>query len=190
MSLAFWCALSYPSARLERRETPLKKRPLDTIGWREWISLPSLGIASIKAKIDTGARTSALHAYDVRIDRSGHEPIVHFRVHPLQRSTHETVETSAVLIDRRRVRSSSGHSSRRPVIRVPMVLAGRRIGIELTLTNRDEMGFRMLLGRRALRKRFLVDVGRSYLVGRPPSGTTIALGDGSNQPERPTEDLT
>ncbi|MFP4140509.1 MAG: ATP-dependent zinc protease [Planctomycetota bacterium] len=169
---------------------PLKKRPLDIIGWREWVSLPTLGIASIKAKIDTGARTSALHAYDVRIDRSGDEPIVHFKVHPLQRSTRETVATSAVLIDRRRVRSSSGHSTRRPVIRVPMVLAGRRIGIELTLTNRDEMGFRMLLGRRALRKRFLVDVGKSYLVGRPPSGSTIAMGEELNPNKTAIEDPT
>jgi hypothetical protein len=147
---------------------PLKRRPLDIIGWREWVSLPSLGIEAVKAKIDTGARTSALHAYDVRIVREGEQDMVHFKVHPLQRTTRVTIEASALLIDRRRVKSSSGHSTRRPVIRTTMLLAGRRIPIELTLVNRDEMGFRMLLGRQALRKRFLVDTGKSYLVSQAP----------------------
>jgi hypothetical protein len=141
---------------------------LDIIGWREWVSLPTLGIEAVKAKIDTGARTSALHAYDVKLVREDEQDIVRFKVHPLQRTTRMTVEAAAMLIDRRRVKSSSGHSSRRPVIRVPVVLAGRRISIELTLVNRDEMGFRMLLGRRALRRRFLVDAGKSYLVSQPP----------------------
>lgn len=134
------------------------------LGWREWVSLPALGLDRIKAKIDTGARTSALHAFDVRTtrDESGVE-IVSFSVHPIQRDTSLTVSASSPLVDRRWVRSSDGRRQLRPVIRTPLVLAGERIDIELTLTTRDLMSFRMLLGRQSLRRRFLVDPQRSYL---------------------------
>lgn len=139
-----------------------------TIGWREWVSLPTLGIAAIKAKIDTGARTSALHAYDVRFVQQDGVEMVRFRVHPLQRDSRTYVEAEAPLKERRRVRSSSGHSTLRPVIQVPVEVGGRRLRIELTLTNRDAMGFRMLLGRRAIRRGILVDPGRSYLTATGP----------------------
>ena len=137
------------------------------IGWREWVTLPDLGVAHMKAKVDTGARTSALHAFDIEtIERDGAQ-WAHFTIHPWQRSGADLVVAEAPLVDERRVRSSSGTSRLRPVISTDILLAGRRISIELTLTRRDEMGFRMLIGREALRREFLVDPGRSYLGGRP-----------------------
>jgi hypothetical protein len=121
---------------------------LTTIGWREWVSLPQLGVDAVKAKIDTGARSSTLHAWDVDVlDRPG-GPLVRFVVHPRQHDLSLTVVTTAELVEWRDVRSSNGTVERRPVIRTPVVIAGRRARVELTLTRRDEMGFRMLLGRR------------------------------------------
>ncbi|QNN22155.1 ATP-dependent zinc protease [Planctomycetales bacterium ZRK34] len=138
------------------------------IGWREWVSLPQLGISEIKAKIDTGARTSALHAWDIEHFQRDGVRMVRFKVHPIQRDTRQTVITEAPLIEHRHVRSSSGDASRRPVIMTQIQLMGRTFDIELTLTNRDAMGFRMLLGRQALRGRgrFTIDPGRSYLAGK------------------------
>jgi hypothetical protein len=142
--------------------------PLTVIGWREWVSLPGLGIAGIKAKVDTGARTSALHAYDIHRFRRRGQSMVRFKVHPLQRNTAQTVEAEAPVLDRRSVRSSGGHEQERIVIVTPLLLLGRTWEIELTLASRDAMGFRMLLGRQALRGHLVVDPGRSYLGGRPP----------------------
>ncbi|MFW6198440.1 MAG: ATP-dependent zinc protease [Acidobacteriota bacterium] len=140
------------------------------IGWREWIGLPELGIDAIKAKVDTGARSSALHAFDVeRFDRDG-RPWVRFRVHPVQRDTGVTVDAEAALADERSVRSSVGTAQVRPVIVTPVRLGEDRWPVELTLTNRDVMGFRFLLGRQAIRRRFAVDPGRSYVLGTPPEG--------------------
>jgi hypothetical protein len=138
-----------------------------TVGWREWVSLPLLGIPAIKAKIDTGARSSSLHAFGVDTFRKGRVLWVRFTVHPLQRSVERAVAAEARVLEHRRVRSSNGSSSERPVIVTEVELLGRRWPIELTLANRDEMGFRMLLGREALRGRLFVDPGRSYLAGRP-----------------------
>jgi hypothetical protein len=136
------------------------------MGWREWSSLPDLGIERIKVKVDTGARTSALHAFDVEeLEREG-ETWLRFRVHPLQRNARTTVEAQARLIDRRGVRSSTGRVTVRPVIRTRVVLGGESFPIEVTLVRRDLMGFRMLLGRQALRKRFVVDPDRSFLMGK------------------------
>ncbi len=136
------------------------------IGWREWIAMPDLGIDALKAKVDTGARSSALHASDLeRAWRDG-VPWVRFSLHPLQRHTHPTVWAEAPVIDERPVRSSSGRSEVRPVILTTVTLGGEAWQVELTLTRRDSMGFRMLLGRQAVRGRFLVDPGRSYLAGR------------------------
>lgn len=148
-----------------RRKT--KQRSLPVIGWREWLQLPDLGIECIKAKIDTGARTSALHAFDLeRIEIEG-RPWVKFLIHPLQRDSSTTVEVTAPLAGERRVKPSTGQASTRPVIRTRVSLGRRTWPIEITLVNRDVMGFRMLLGRRAVRRRFLVDPGRGFLSDRP-----------------------
>ncbi|MEQ8963816.1 MAG: RimK/LysX family protein [Coleofasciculus sp. C2-GNP5-27] len=138
-------------------------KSLSIIGWRERVALPDLGIAQIKAKIDTGARSSALHAFDVETFSRDDKTMVRFKVHPYQRDTHRTVSAEAELIDQRQVRNSGGHAQLRPVIQTMVELNGERWLIELTLTNRDVMGFRMLLGRQAVRKRFLVDAGRSFV---------------------------
>ena len=138
------------------------------IGWREWVALPDLGVTRIKAKIDTGARSSALHAFDLeRFRRRGHD-MVRFAIHTLQRSSKRIIVAEADMLDERNVRSSNGVHALRPVILTRVELLGESWPIELTLATRDEMGFRMLLGRQAVRGRFLIDPGRSYLAGRPP----------------------
>jgi hypothetical protein len=146
---------------------PRSPAQLSTIGWREWVRLPELGIFAIKAKVDTGARTSALHAIDMHYERHRGAEVVRFKVHPLQRNAQFTIVAEAVVIEHRRVRSSGGHDTLRPVIVTPLELVGQRWEIELTLVSRDAMGFRMLLGRQALRGRVMVDPGHSFLSGRP-----------------------
>ena len=140
---------------------------LPVIGWREWVGLPDLGISTIKAKVDTGARSSALHAMDVQSFERGGVAWVRFKVHPVQRRSAKTVTAEARVLDYRSVRSSSGEVAVRPVIATKVALLGVTWIAELTLANRDEMGFRMLLGREACRRRFLVDSGRSYYAGTP-----------------------
>ena len=141
------------------------------IGWREWVALPDLGIPAIKAKIDTGARSSAIHAFNLdTFDKRG-RPWVAFDLHPIQRHAHPSVRCTAPLRGYRDVRSSNGDVEERPLIRTRLALGPyRRWKIDLTLTNRDEMGFRLLLGRRALRRRCVIDPGRSFLQGVPPTG--------------------
>ncbi len=129
------------------------------------MSLPELGVDTIKAKVDTGARTSALHAFDVEQYADGERRMVRFKVHPIQRDSHHTVEASAPLVDMRVVRNP-GHGPReelRPVIATALQVGDVRFPIELTLTRRDAMGFRMLLGRQAIRNRFVVDPGKSFV---------------------------
>jgi hypothetical protein len=145
----------------------IQKARRPAIGWREWVAMPELSIPRIKVKVDTGARSSALHAFEVRKLRRNGETWVRFKVHPLQRDTERTVEASAPIVDERWVRSSSGRLTLRPVIETTVVLGERSWAIELTLVRRDLMGFRMLLGRQAVRRRFVVDPGRSFLAGRP-----------------------
>jgi hypothetical protein len=137
------------------------------VGWREWVSLPEWGVPHVKAKIDTGARTSSLHAFGLEwFDRAG-TPWVRFEIHPWQRSTSDAIVAEAAVVATRDVKSSSGDVEHRPVVHASLVLAGRQQTAEVTLTRRDEMGFRMLVGREALRHRFVVDPGVSYLGGRP-----------------------
>ena len=143
------------------------KRDLPHVGWREWVSLPALGVPHIKAKIDTGARSSALHAFDIELVRRAGDAYVRFVLHPLQRRTLKSVAAEVPLLGERQVKSSNGLVSRRPVIRTAVEILGECREVELTLVPRDEMGFRMLLGRQAIRDGFLVDPGRSYVGGRP-----------------------
>jgi hypothetical protein len=142
-------------------------RELPHVGWREWVSLPALGVPRIKAKIDTGARSSALHAFDIEVVRRAAGAYVRFVLHPIQRRLGPAVAAEAPLLGERHVKSSNGLVSRRPVIRTPVEILGERREVELTLVPRDEMGFRMLLGRQAIKDGFLVDPGRSYVGGRP-----------------------
>jgi hypothetical protein len=144
----------------------IKPSEKPVIGWREWVALPELGVPAIKAKIDTGARSSALHAYDVEVVRRRGRNLVRFKIYPLQRSTGRVIAAEAQLVEERWVRSSSGHRMLRPVIQTAIELDGQRWPIELTLTGRDEMGFRMLLGRQAVRRRFVVDPARSFRADR------------------------
>ena len=137
------------------------------IGWREWVSLPDVGIPWIKAKVDTGARSSSLHAQHIReFERDG-VPWVRFDVRPWQ-GAHELVPVELPVFDRRDVRSSSGHAQSRLVVLLDLVLVGRRVTAEVTLSNRSEMGFRMLIGREALRQGFTIDPARSFLGGKAP----------------------
>ncbi|WP_427870437.1 ATP-dependent zinc protease family protein [Leucobacter luti] len=137
-------------------------------GWREWVSLPDIGVPWVKAKIDTGAQTSALHATGIEEFEQDGAPWVRFRAHPWQRADSDEVCVELPIHDRRIVRSSSGHAQERPVVLMHIGLVGREIEAEVTLTDRDEMVFRMLIGREALRRDFLVDSSASFLGGRPP----------------------
>lgn len=133
------------------------REPKMIIGWREWLGLPDLGVPAIKAKVDTGAKTSTLHAFDVTPFEQGGDRFVAFSVHPLQGNDEVVIQCTAPLVDRRNVTSSTGQTQRRYVIATTMQVAGRNWSIELTLTNRDVMKFRMLLGRDAMKGRLIVD---------------------------------
>jgi hypothetical protein len=136
------------------------------IGWKEWLSLPMLNIPAIKAKIDTGARTSALHTFSIEDFTTQGRQMVRFGIHPLQKRRDVELFCQAPVVDYRRVKDSGGHVERRYVIETPALLGNVRWPIQITLTNRDAMLFRMLLGRTALAQRFVIDPFRSYVSGR------------------------
>ena len=138
------------------------------VGWREWVSLPDLNLHHIKAKIDTGARTSTLHAFSVRGYTKKGVQRVKFLIHPYQKRTDVVKECDAPIIDKRMVTDSGGHREKRYVILTTLVLGDEAWEIEMTLTNRDTMKFRMLLGRTAMKSKIVVDPGRSFLVGKKP----------------------
>jgi hypothetical protein len=140
---------------------------MQTLGWREWLALPELGIDIIKAKVDTGARTSALHAFFIDPYRKAGRDRLRFGVHTHQKDRETAVICTADLLDQREVSDSGGHREQRFVIETELQIGGLHKRIELTLTNRDNMLFRMLLGRTALQGDFLVDVSLSYQAGKP-----------------------
>jgi hypothetical protein len=143
---------------------PNKKRDLQLMGWREWISLPQLGIPRIKAKVDTGARTSALHAFALRPFKEGTKERISFDLHPVQKDIHTVINCTADIIDKRWITDSGGHKEERYVIQTLVIAADESWPIEVTLTERDTMLFRMLLGRNAIKKRFIVNPARSFLT--------------------------
>ncbi|MBX7149717.1 RimK/LysX family protein [bacterium] len=132
------------------------------IGWREWVSLPDLVIPQIKAKIDTGAKSSSIHAFDLELITRGKLRIARFIIHPLQKNEKKSVAVELPIHDFRSVKSSNGQEELRPVILTRVSLMGLTWPIELTLTRRDDMGFRMLLGRQAIRDKFLINAGKSF----------------------------
>jgi hypothetical protein len=137
------------------------------IGWREWVTLPGLKVPAIKAKIDTGARTSALHTFHIETFSEQGVEKVRFKLHPLQRNTDLVIECISPVIDTRTVKDSGGHAEERIVIETPLKIGDREWPIEITLTNRDDMMFRMLLGRTAIKGgNLLVSPGKSYINGR------------------------
>ncbi len=137
------------------------------LGWREWLALPEIGIPGIKAKIDTGARTSALHAYFVEPYSEGGIEMIRFGVHPVQKREDIALICNAPVLEKRLVADSGGHQEERYVIETLMRLGPYEQRIEMTLTNRDTMKFHMLLGRQALQQLDIpIDAGKSYLLGK------------------------
>lgn len=167
------------SVKKRRKSTPGKKtakqrtkrggkRQVVVAGWREWAALPDFDVSSIKVKLDTGARTSALHAWNIHPFEKDGEDWVGFELHPVQRNNTTRIPCEAPIIGRRSVRSTSGKAEIRYVIRTAVLLGGEKKNIEVTLTNRDQMGFRMLIGRTAMRRWIIVDPSRSFLHGARP----------------------
>lgn len=146
----------------------MQKQQLITVGWREWVKLPELKLPWIKAKIDTGARTSCLHAFSLETFNNNNEQWVRFGIHPHQHDSDTEVYCEAKIIDQRMVSDSGGHKEQRFVIATTLALANQQWPIEITLTNRDNMKFRMLLGRTAMEGRIAVNPEASFLLGKPP----------------------
>jgi hypothetical protein len=145
----------------------LTSSQLKALGWREWVALPEFNVGLIKAKIDTGAHSSALHAFAIEPYRKAGQRWLMFAIHPKQLCVDEIVECHALIKDRRFVTDSGGHKQRRYIIESQVVIGKNSISAEMSLTNRDNMRFRILIGRTALRGHFMVDPGLSYLQGKP-----------------------
>jgi hypothetical protein len=147
----------------------MKKKIIDEktcIGWREWVCLPDLAIPGIKAKIDTGARTSSIHASDIEVVKKKQKRYVRFTVFPLYNNRDISIECQSEIIDERKVTDSGGKSEIRYFIKTDLVIGERRWEIDVTLTNRENMRFRMLLGREALAGKVIIDPRKQYLAGR------------------------
>lgn len=142
-----------------------RKKEKTTLGWREWITLPHLSKLPIKAKVDTGAKTSVLHAHDIEIFERHNKTWVTFEVVPSIK-TRSPILAKALLVDYRTVKSSMGETTKRPVIHTIIRVGPEEYNIELTLVDRSLMGYRMLIGRQALRRRFLINPSRSFLLDK------------------------
>jgi len=157
----------HPKSMPHTKSTPPRQKPVkECIGWREWVALPDLAVKKIKVKVDTGARTSALHVSHVEIFKKNGKAKVRFKIHPVQDSAHPVISCESALIEQRKVKSSVGTTTLRPVVRTLLQIGESSWPIELTLVNRDLMGFRMLLGREAIRGRYTVDPARSWLIDK------------------------
>lgn len=148
------------------RRIRTRKTPPTLIGWREWAAFPDLGAERIKAKIDTGAKTSAIHARKITTHMRAGVLWAEFLLHPVQKKRLPEIRCAAPVADRRNVRSSNGREEMRYIVHTTLRFGGREWVIELSLANRDQMGFRLLLGRDALRKKFIIDPGQSFLLGK------------------------
>lgn len=145
------------------------KMEVTTVGWREWLSLPDLGVSRIKAKVDTGARTSAIHAFELDSFEKEGKQWVRFALHPNQDDTETVIWCEAEVLDQRNVTDSGGHTEQRFVILTHVQLGSKIWPVEVTLTNRDNMLFRMLLGRTAMTSgNIVVDPAKSFLAGQKP----------------------
>lgn len=172
-----------PRAASDQKDRPQVMTANKTaIGWREWVGLPDLNTAWIKAKIDTGARSSALHAFDLETFTRAGRDWARFSIHPWQLSDNNATLVEVPIFEWRSIRSSSGESDERPVLRTLLRMGGSAHEVDLTLARRDEMGFRLLVGREALRGKFVVDPARSYLAGKPGRDVITA-----NRKRSPTE---
>lgn len=138
------------------------------IGKEEWCRLPDLGLPAIKARIDSGAKTSSLHAFNIHSFEENGEKYVHFDIHPIQDNRKVIQSCRGRVVDRRSVKSSSGEKERRHVIKTPIKVGEQTWEIEVTLTNRDSMGYRMLIGREAMANRVLIDPDSSFCLGTIP----------------------
>ncbi len=148
---------------MDTTDKPAHSYKKNVIGWREWVALPLLGIDKIKAKVDSGARTSALHAFALHPFTENNKHKIHFDMHPYQHNDQHVITCTADVIEKRWVMDSGGHREERFVIETPITLGEQTWLIEITLTERDSMLFRMLLGRSAIRKRFIMNPARSFV---------------------------
>ncbi|KZZ53117.1 alpha-L-glutamate ligase, partial [Oleiphilus sp. HI0118] len=135
------------------------------IGSEEWCAFSELGLPAVKARVDSGAKTSSIHAFNIHTFRRDNEKWVSFEIHPIQNSRRTVIRCERPIVDRRAVKSSSGVAETRYVILTPMTLGDETWDVELTLANRDSMGYRMLLGREAMKGRVLIDPNESFLLG-------------------------
>lgn len=154
------------------------------VGWKEWVSLPELGIPLVEAKLDTGAKTSALHAFELDTFETPDGLHLRFGLHPDRHSDSGPIQCHARVVEQRMVSDSGGHRELRWVIRTPLLIGGRLWPIEVTLTNRETMAYRMLLGREALRGRMLVDAEYAHLLGQASTLTVSSRPNRKhNQPQ-------
>lgn len=134
------------------------------VGWKEWASLPELGVTAIEIKVDTGAKTSAIHSFDLEPFEKDGQTYVRFGLHPDRHSVENEIYCEAKVVDQRVVSDSGGHKELRYVIETPIVLGDQQWPIQITLTSRENMAFRMLLGRQAMKNRILVQADARHLL--------------------------